>query len=100
MDDGQCQTCGLAFDDQVILARPLGGKSSGPLHNSRKVSTTLARPFNRPIGLGATQSVHPSVLERWDKTPSYRLAIFRLTSRRLETDGLHRSSSRLFGAVA
>ena len=63
---------GLAFDDQVILARPLSGKASGTLHDSRKGFYNLARPFNRAIGLGATQSVHPSVLDRWDQTASYR----------------------------
>ena len=63
---------GLALDGQVLSARPLAGKPSGELHDSRKGVYNLSRPFNRAIGQGATQSVHPSVLERWDTVSGYR----------------------------
>jgi uncharacterized protein (DUF2235 family) len=75
----------LALDTATIAARPLHPSAAGPMTQSRK-GVYLATPgFDRPIGLPSpnsknagpngldpTQSIHPSVLQRWDNDPSYR----------------------------
>lgn len=77
------QAAGLEFDEIAERAYPLSPDSNGPLHESKTGLYRLTRGFDRPIGLslregadrGAsdpTQSVHRSVLERWDGNPDYR----------------------------
>jgi len=54
-----------------------------PLHNSKTGLYRLTPGIDRPIGQDPTQSVHPSVLERWDKDRSYRPANLREHFRRI-----------------
>jgi uncharacterized protein (DUF2235 family) len=68
---------GLAFDDDVLRAAPLNGDPTGVLHDSRKGVYRFKREFVRSIGIDETQSLHPSVLERWDADPTYRPANLR-----------------------
>lgn len=78
---------GLALDTEALGAYPLTPDPVGQLHDSRTLLFRLTPAHHRPIGIvggnpdrgtpgsGApdpTQSVHPSVLERWDRDPSYR----------------------------
>ena len=63
---------GLAFDEQVVSLRPLGGKPAGVLHNSKKGMYRLTSGIDRPIGIGGSQSIHPSAIERWDRSKDYR----------------------------
>lgn len=63
---------GLACDQHVVDAFPLSGQSTGKLHESRTGMYRLVSGFDRPIGLGYSQTVHPSAIERWDADPSYR----------------------------
>jgi uncharacterized protein (DUF2235 family) len=80
---GKARDAGLAFDQEVIDANPLDPKVSGKVHNSKARFYNLAPDFNRTIGTSKktdkdpehadpTQSLHPSVLARWDKDSSYR----------------------------
>lgn len=75
----------LALDEPTIAARPLRPKATGPKTESRTGVYLLSPAFDRPVGLPSpksknagpngldpTQSVHPSVLERWDADPKYR----------------------------
>jgi len=74
---------GLALDPEVqreFTLAPDGVR--GQLHDSKTGLYRLTKGFDRPIGTkpraeGGTQSVHPSVLERWDADPSYRPANLR-----------------------
>ncbi len=80
-------SAGLAFDSAVEAAHPLKPNSLAEIHDSKKGMYRLTPGVDRTIGLittavrgegretsgpDATQSVHPSVLERWDKDASYR----------------------------
>lgn len=76
---------GLALDAAAIGAHPLRPNALAPLHNSKTGLYRLTTGIDRPIGLEAgdpqkpdrTQSVHATVLERWDKDPTYRPAALR-----------------------
>jgi uncharacterized protein (DUF2235 family) len=85
---GKARDTGLKLDAPTIAARPLSpNPMMTPLHESRK-GVYLATPgFDRPVGLPSpnsknagpngldpTQSLHPSVLQRWDADPKYRPA--------------------------
>ena len=74
---------GLAFDQEAIDAVPLDPSATAPLHDSMKGFYRVALAYDRVIGRtkksddapqhdDPTQSLHPSVLERWDRDPSYR----------------------------
>jgi len=79
----KAQGAGLAFDAQAVAANPLTPSALGVIHNSKTRFYNLAPDFDRAIGqtgkgddgrehADPTQSLHPSVLERWDKDASYR----------------------------
>lgn len=88
---------GLAFEDDALIALRLHADPMARIHDSMTRAYRLARPVQRVIGLtrpisgswsrsplvDKTQSVHSSVLERWDSDPTYRppslVAYFRRT---------------------
>lgn len=76
---------GLALDDTVVAALPLKSDPKGKLHDSKTGLYNLTPGIDRAIGVvkdpktGAvaddpTQSLHDSVLKRWDADPGYRPA--------------------------
>jgi uncharacterized protein (DUF2235 family) len=84
---GKARDAGLAFDQAVMDGYPLHPDPLGTLHNSKKGLYSVTPGIDRPIGVAAkdpeapkgapdaadpTQSVHPRVLERWDREPGYR----------------------------
>lgn len=85
---GKARAAGLVFDQGVLAAYPLDPRPLGELHNSKKGLYFVTPGIDRPIGIASavdpeakkdgpptadpTQSVHPSVLERWDGDPGYR----------------------------
>ena len=80
---GKARDAGLTFDQEVIDANPLDPNPAGTIHNSKARFYKLAPDFNRTLGTSKktdevpehadpTQSLHPSVLARWDKDSSYR----------------------------
>jgi uncharacterized protein (DUF2235 family) len=73
---------GLCFDGPTMKINPLQPQPLGTLHNSKKGMYRLTRGIDRPIGTDPTQSVHPSVLARWDGDESYRPAGLREYLRR------------------
>lgn len=69
----EAKSAGLALDTEVLAQRSLAPNPTGKLHDSKKGFYNLTRGVDRPIGTGdATQSVHPSALERWDNDDTYR----------------------------
>jgi len=79
----KAKAAGLAFDDEAVDANPLKPDATAPLHDSMKGFYRVAMSYDRVIGKtkkndkapqhdDPTQSLHPSVLERWDKVPAYR----------------------------
>jgi uncharacterized protein (DUF2235 family) len=87
----RARAAGLELDPTAIHAYPLTLEPPAPLHDSKTGLYALTPGIDRPIGLTAgdprtpdaprgadpTQSVHASVLERWDKDASYRPAELR-----------------------
>lgn len=87
---GKAQGAGLAFDTATQAALPTRGDARGKLHNSKTGLYRLTPGSDRVIGRSLlrrrddddgeeavaradpTQSLHESVLERWDSDPSYR----------------------------
>jgi hypothetical protein len=75
---------GLALDEAVIAEYPLDPNPLGPLFNSMYAFYRFLLPFDRVIGKtrgkngpvrdDPTQKLHPSVLERYNRDPSYRPA--------------------------
>ena len=80
-------SAGLAIDPDVDAAYPPKADPMAVLHNSKKGLYRLTPGSDRVIGLAArsdeqpdadtaerdpTQSLHPSVLTRWDGDPGYR----------------------------
>jgi uncharacterized protein (DUF2235 family) len=74
---------GLAFDERVIAGNPLEFDTTSQIHNSKTGMYRVVPDYDRVIGqarvdgkftedLDTTQSLHPSVLARWDKDASYR----------------------------
>jgi hypothetical protein len=63
---------GLALDEDVLRSRPLAPSSIGKMHDSKTGLYKLTKGIDRPIGVGGTQSVHPTAIERWDKDRGYR----------------------------
>ena len=82
----RAQEAGLVFDEGVIAALPSEPGPLAPLHDSKTglyrltpgIDRAIGKPVPRkpgdppPAGEDPTQSLHPSVLERWDDDPSYR----------------------------
>jgi uncharacterized protein (DUF2235 family) len=83
---------GLALDRQAMNAYPLDLDPLGELHNSKTGAYRLTPGIDRLIGLEApdpkepdnptrrpdpTQSVHSSVMDRWDKDATYRPSALR-----------------------
>jgi uncharacterized protein (DUF2235 family) len=62
----------LLLDNEVLEGRPLTPKPAGKEHDSKNGLYNLTKGIDRPIGVGGTQSVHPSALARWDAVPGYR----------------------------
>jgi uncharacterized protein (DUF2235 family) len=75
----KAQGAGLAMDAGAIASRPLHRDVTIDLHNSRTGVYKVMPSFDRPVGLPSpnsknagpngldpTQSLHPTVLERWD----------------------------------
>jgi uncharacterized protein (DUF2235 family) len=81
---GKAQQAGLALDPAVLAARPLHLDPMSEIHNSKTGLYRATPGLDRPIGLtpitktrptpvnDPTQSVHPSVLKRWDGDKTYR----------------------------
>lgn len=65
---------GLAFEDAVIKTHDLHPNAAGKIHDSMNTFYRLSGVLQRPIApdTDATQSIHPSVIERWNKVPGYR----------------------------
>jgi uncharacterized protein (DUF2235 family) len=81
----KAEQAGLAIDQPVRAAIGLDPQPLAPLHDSKKGLYKATVGIDRPIGVkpdranpkGApvhdpTQSLHPSVLERWDRDATYR----------------------------
>ena len=66
----KAQQAGLGFDNDVVQAHPLQPDPLGKLHNSKTSFYRLTPGIDRK--LGQTQSLHPSVLARWDADAKYR----------------------------
>jgi uncharacterized protein (DUF2235 family) len=66
------KAAGLALDTEVLAAHPLKPNPGGVKHESKTGLYRLTPGDDRPIGVGGTQSVHPSAIARWDSDPSYR----------------------------
>lgn len=69
---GKASEAGLALDQDVLRSRPLAPSSTGKVHDSKSGLYKLTKGIDRPIGVGGTQSVHPTAIERWDKDRGYR----------------------------
>jgi hypothetical protein len=81
----KARAAGLAFDPEVLAANPLTLDPLATIHNSKTGFYNAAPSYQRPIGLAIkfkqetdepdpTQSLHPSVLQRWDNDKNYRPA--------------------------
>jgi uncharacterized protein (DUF2235 family) len=80
----RAQSAGLVFDPEVLTAHPLRPDPRGTLHDSKRGLYRFSRRFVRSVGiadtregrstgaLDASQSLHPSVLARWDAHGTYR----------------------------
>lgn len=75
----KAQGVGLELDSAANASYPLSGNPLGELHNSKKGLYRVTVGIDRPIGLSPkdrtpdpTQSLHPSVLTRWDNDEKYR----------------------------
>jgi len=83
----RARAVGLAFGESLLTAHPLNRDPLKDLHNSKTGLYQLKPGLDRPMGLSApkdggqpevtapmdaTQSIHASVLERWDQEPRYR----------------------------
>jgi uncharacterized protein (DUF2235 family) len=68
----EAKGAGLALDADVLTGRPLKPVPNAKLHDSKTGLYNLTKGIDRPIGVGGTQSVHPSAIARWDNDRSYR----------------------------
>lgn len=91
---------GLAFDQAAVDAYPLNANALGKLHNSKTGLYIVTPGIDRAIGLTAetdaeqarydpTQSIHESVLTRWDADPSYRPKSLRAYFQRINDPRAH-----------
>lgn len=79
---GKAQGAGLAIDAGARQKNPLDPRPLADLHDSKRGLYRVTPGIDRPIGLrpdpdgrpvaDSTQSLHPSVLARWDADRSYR----------------------------
>jgi len=80
---GKAEAAGLFLDQDAIKANPISPSAVGKIHDSKTGFYNVAPDFNRDIGKtrktetspevdDPTQSLHPSVLERWDADETYR----------------------------
>jgi uncharacterized protein (DUF2235 family) len=69
---GRAAAHGLHFDPPATQANPLDPRPLATLHDSRRGVYRLTPGIDRPIRIDPTQSIHPSVLQRWDADPGYR----------------------------
>jgi hypothetical protein len=88
------RAAGLAFDPEVLDAYPLTIDPLATVHDSKTGFYNVAPSYDRPIGLtikdkqetgelDPTQTLHPSVLERWDHDRNYRPASLKEYFRRV-----------------
>lgn len=70
---------GLKLDDEALQAYPIAPNPQGKLHDSKGLLYVFTKSVNRVIGClknsiepDPTQSVHESVLQRWDADAKYR----------------------------
>jgi uncharacterized protein (DUF2235 family) len=70
---------GLKLDDEALKAFPIALNPQGQLHNSKGLLYVFSKSVDRMIGCAKetskpdpTQSVHESVLQRWDSDANYR----------------------------
>ena len=75
----KAKASGLALDAEAIAAYPISINPRGKLHDSMSWIYRLSGPVDRVIGTvkgtsqaDPTQSVHESVLQRWDADSGYR----------------------------
>ena len=68
----EAKSAGLALDGDVLTGRPLAPKPTGKLHNSKQGLYRLTPGSDRSIGVGGTQSIHATALQRWDQDRGYR----------------------------
>lgn len=79
----RARACGLAFDAETLSANPLELDPLAKMHDSHTGLYNLVPEYDRVIGLATiaktrteerdhTQSLHPSVLARWDADAQYR----------------------------
>jgi hypothetical protein len=81
----KAQGAGLALDASAQATHALHKDVMIPVHPSRTTFYKLTPPFDRPVGLPSpnsknagpngldpTQSLHPTVLQRWDGDKNYR----------------------------
>ena len=69
---GEAKAAGLALDADVLTGRPLQPNSKGKLHDSKNGLYNLTPGIDRAIGVGGSQRVHSSAIERWDNDRTYR----------------------------
>jgi uncharacterized protein (DUF2235 family) len=69
---GEAKAAGLALDADVIAGRQLRPNPKGKLHDSKTGLYNLTKGIDRPIGVGGSQRVHSSAIERWDSDGKYR----------------------------
>jgi hypothetical protein len=74
---GKARSAGLAFDSEAMAAYPLHSNPLRKLHNSKTGLYRLTVGIDRVIGSDPTQSLHPSVGQRWEGDASYRPASLR-----------------------
>jgi uncharacterized protein (DUF2235 family) len=69
----RAKLAGLEFDANVIGLHKTNGQPTAELHNSMTAIYHLQPPHVRPIAVDdPTQSLHPSVVQRWDADKNYR----------------------------
>jgi uncharacterized protein (DUF2235 family) len=70
---GKAADAGIVFDADAVQAHPAVGNPLGKLHDSMTSLYRLTKGIDRAISAtDPTQSLHPSVLTRWDADPTYR----------------------------
>jgi len=75
----KAQGAGLKLDEEAVKAFPIAPNPQGQLHKSKGVLYVFSKSVARVIGCAKetsepdpTQSVHESVLKRWDADTQYR----------------------------
>ncbi|MES2623987.1 MAG: DUF2235 domain-containing protein [Pseudomonadota bacterium] len=79
----KAQAAGLWFDPEVIATNPIAIDPLAVIHDSKTGFYNVAPSYDRPIGLAIkkkvetneldpTQTLHPTVRQRWDNDKKYR----------------------------